>query len=215
MLASRNRLLNRFYYVLCVQTLCSRASPAHAFAWPSAVVTSASQGVRARPFSTVPPQRVSPRGGRVRRAMFGALPVSATLAAGSMQLRATSSSSGPDETWEVVRTPGDGSCLFHAVEVCSCWTRRIARGCYRVHTCFCRQLFMTVCVGGVLTPCNPSAEVCSRLLAPKLLVLCLFNRGLFAQGSVEKRDPTIPRAYTSLPPSDILKSTPVTRRAFT
>jgi len=209
------RSLHRLYYVLCVQTLCSRASPAHAFAWPSAVVTSASQGVRARPFSTVPPQRVSPRGGRVRRAMFGALPVSATLAAGSMQLRATSSSSGPDETWEVVRTPGDGSCLFHAVEVCSCWTRRIARGCYRVHTCFNRQLFMTVCVGGVLTPCNPSAEVCSRLLAPKLLVLCLFNRGLFAQGSVEKRDPTIPRAYKSLPPSDILKSTPVTRRAFT
>lgn len=105
---------------LVVQTLCSRASPAYAFAWPSAAVASlrASQG--GRPFSSFPArQRVRvhsalPGRVRVRNALFGALPVTVSLAAG-LQLRATSSGP-PDETWEVVRTPGDGSCLFHAVE---------------------------------------------------------------------------------------------------
>ena len=30
---------------------------------------------------------------------------------------AAASAAGPDEAWSVVRTPGDGSCLFHAVEI--------------------------------------------------------------------------------------------------
>jgi len=110
--------------------LCGRATPARAFVSPGAVPLRAG-GLRAlcpavaHRHATVPRARgaAAPAPGSVRRRLLGALPFSASLAAGlgaraaSTAAAAAASVAGPDESWSVVRTPGDGSCLFHAVEI--------------------------------------------------------------------------------------------------
>ena len=112
-------VLPRHMLSVALVVMGSRVTPTHAFVWSSVSMTRSSRG---RPFSAVPPSARRPSthivAGRMRSALLGALPVTASLTAG-MQLRATSTAitDSPDETWEVVRTPGDGSCLFHAVQV--------------------------------------------------------------------------------------------------
>jgi hypothetical protein len=112
-------VLPRHMLSVALVVMGSRVTPTHAFVWSSVWMTRSSRG---RPFSAVPPSARRPSShivaGRMRSALLGALPVTASLTAG-MQLRAgsTAITDSPDETWEVVRTPGDGSCLFHAVQV--------------------------------------------------------------------------------------------------
>lgn len=102
--------------LVLAHTLCGRPTPAHAFIWPSAAVASLRASSRSSHLQ-LHQQRGFALPGRVLTPLLG-LPLTSSLG-----LRAVSDSpspapgvDSPDSAWEVVRTPGDGSCLFHAVE---------------------------------------------------------------------------------------------------
>ena len=111
--------------------LCSR-NAVRAFAWsPTALGTN---GRHARASLALPqgrlPQSLAtlPRGRRPKSRIYPPAarpgwPAAPAQPVARLHLRSAASSAAsavtdqPDATWEIVRTPGDGSCLFHAVEV--------------------------------------------------------------------------------------------------
>jgi hypothetical protein len=104
--------------LLLTHTLCGR--PVRAFVWPSAAVASLRASSRSAFSAAV---SLQPRRLPGRLAILGAFPVTSSLSAvrqaRALRVVADAADSGatsPDSTWTVVRTPGDGSCLFHAVE---------------------------------------------------------------------------------------------------
>lgn len=95
-------------------------APARAFAWPSSTAASLRAiGLRAQaPLGSRRRHAAAPAAGVMHKRMLGALPFPASFAAGlGVRASSTVASAEFNEAWSVVRTPGDGSCLFHAVEI--------------------------------------------------------------------------------------------------
>jgi hypothetical protein len=105
-----------------VVLLCSRMGMVSAFEWPSSTAASLRAGCLRALCGPAPlggrRRHAAAPAGVMHRRMLGALPFPASFAAGlGVRASSTAASAEPDEAWSVVRTPGDGSCLFHAVGI--------------------------------------------------------------------------------------------------